>query len=88
MIQPNDRNADAPTLDKRGNTVFAKPHEEDQSFPAFIEYLTKQETDPNFQGSEIRYAQTRMYMHLSSPFSTHRLNHLLEVANACIPEHP
>ncbi|KAK8110432.1 uncharacterized protein PG998_006889 [Apiospora kogelbergensis] len=52
-------NADAPTLDKRGNTVFAKPHEEDQSFPEFIEYLTKQETDPNFQGSEIRYAQTQ-----------------------------
>ncbi|KAK8002544.1 hypothetical protein PG989_002263 [Apiospora arundinis] len=52
-------NADAPTLDERGNTVFAKPHEEDQSFPDFIEYLTKQETDPEFQGSEIRYAQTQ-----------------------------
>ncbi|KAK8135379.1 phospholipase A2, partial [Apiospora sp. TS-2023a] len=52
-------NADAPTLDERGNTVFAKPHEEDQSFPDFIEYLTKQETDPGFRGSEIRYAQTQ-----------------------------
>ncbi|KAK7966015.1 phospholipase A2 [Apiospora aurea] len=52
-------NADAPTLDERGDTVFAKPHEEEQSFPDFIEYLTKQETDPKFQGSEIRYAQTQ-----------------------------
>ncbi|KAK8041314.1 hypothetical protein PG994_014321 [Apiospora phragmitis] len=52
-------NADAPTLDERGNSVFAKPHEEDQPFQDFIEYLTKQETDPNFQGSETRYAQTQ-----------------------------
>ncbi|KAK7910853.1 hypothetical protein PG985_013334 [Apiospora marii] len=49
----------APTLDENGNTVFAKPHEEDQPFPDFIEYLTKQETDPGFRGSEIRYAQTQ-----------------------------
>ncbi|KAI0810656.1 cupin-like domain-containing protein [Xylaria sp. FL0064] len=36
-------NADAPTLDGRGCTVFAKPHEEDQEFGEFLEFLMRQE---------------------------------------------
>lgn len=55
------RNADAPTRDARGRTVFAKPHEEDQPFDEFLAYLTKQERDPAFTGREIRYAQTRTH---------------------------
>lgn len=31
-------NADAPTLDGQGYTVFAKPHEEDQEFSKFLEF--------------------------------------------------
>lgn len=40
--------------------MFAKPWEEDQPFPEFLDYVTRQETDSAFpSGSEIRYAQTR-----------------------------
>ncbi|KAF7562559.1 hypothetical protein G7046_g1572 [Stylonectria norvegica] len=54
-------NADAPTVapDGRGITVFAKPHEEDQPFHEFLEYVVRQETDPDFPvDKEVRYAQT------------------------------
>ncbi|KAH8664067.1 cupin-like domain-containing protein [Xylariales sp. PMI_506] len=52
-------NADAPTINADGDLVFAKPHEEDQKFGEFLQYLTKQELDPAFRGSEVRYAQTQ-----------------------------
>jgi peptidyl-lysine (3S)-dioxygenase / protease len=55
------RNADAPTLDTHGNTVFAKPHEEYELFEDFIDYLTKQEIDSPSETHEVRYAQTRKY---------------------------
>ncbi|TGJ79567.1 hypothetical protein E0Z10_g9196 [Xylaria hypoxylon] len=34
-------NADAPTPDGQGHTIFAKPHEEDQDFGQFLQYLSK-----------------------------------------------
>ncbi|KAK6216239.1 hypothetical protein LQW54_003813 [Pestalotiopsis sp. IQ-011] len=52
-------NADAPTLDADGNTVFAKPYEEDQPFEEFIDYLTKQELGSSTDPGEVRYAQTQ-----------------------------
>lgn len=65
-------NADAPTHDQNGELIFAKPWEEDQPFPEFLDYVRSQETDPSFaQGSEIRYAQTRQYEHI---FSCHQLH--------------
>jgi jumonji domain-containing protein 7 len=43
-----------------GETVFAKPHEEDQPFDQFFRYVVQQETDPDFPvESEVRYAQTQ-----------------------------
>ncbi|KAK4192894.1 JmjC domain-containing protein 7 [Podospora australis] len=54
-------NADAPTLhttpDGTSSLVFAKPHEEDQAFPTFIDYLTTQSLSSSER--EIRYAQTQ-----------------------------
>ncbi|KAI8625356.1 cupin-like domain-containing protein [Xylariaceae sp. FL1651] len=48
-------NADAPTPDSEGNLVFAKPHEEDQNFGEFIEYLMRQEkTSPFNDEHQIR----------------------------------
>lgn len=41
-----------------GETVFAKPHEEEQDFEEFLDYVTAQEKSPSSTG-EIRYAQTR-----------------------------
>lgn len=61
-------NADAPTLNGQGHTVFAKPHEEDQDFGEFLDYVMRQENTPldspdSEQGvgkeDEVRYAQTR-----------------------------
>lgn len=54
-------NADSPTVSpKDGSTVFVKPHEEDQSFEQFLEYIVQQESDPDFPANaEVRYAQTR-----------------------------
>ncbi|GAP89127.2 putative phospholipase A2 [Rosellinia necatrix] len=59
-------NADAPTPDGRGQIVFAKPHEEDQEFSEFLEYVMRQEKT-SMAGSEhearkadeVRYAQTQ-----------------------------
>lgn len=51
-------NADAPT-DHEGNVVFAKPHEEDQDFEEFLNYVINQEKSKD-TASEVRYAQTRM----------------------------
>ncbi|ROW06182.1 hypothetical protein VMCG_04703 [Cytospora schulzeri] len=46
--------------DETGELVFAKPWEEDQAFPEFLDYVRRQETDASFpKGSEIRYAQTQ-----------------------------
>ncbi|KAF9881295.1 phospholipase A2 [Colletotrichum karsti] len=50
-------NADAPT-DRDGEVVFAKPHEEDQDFEEFINYVIDQERTKN-TSSEVRYAQTQ-----------------------------
>ncbi|KAI0490662.1 cupin-like domain-containing protein [Xylaria cf. heliscus] len=59
-------NADAPTLDGEGHTVFAKPHEEDQEFGEFLEYVIQQEKSSSSdseqqarKGEEVRYAQTQ-----------------------------
>ncbi|KAI0459838.1 phospholipase A2 [Xylaria acuta] len=59
-------NADAPTLDGEGRTVFAKPHEEDQEFSEFLEYVMQQEKSSSSdgerrakKGDEVRYAQTQ-----------------------------
>ncbi|CCF32850.1 phospholipase A2 [Colletotrichum higginsianum] len=50
-------NADAPT-DHDGKIVFAKPHEEDQDFEEFINYVINQEKSKDAT-SEVRYAQTQ-----------------------------
>lgn len=57
----NVRNADSPTTREDGSVVFAKPHQEDQPFPEFLDYVIRQETDPESLApdSEVRYAQTR-----------------------------
>ncbi|KAI1351751.1 phospholipase A2 [Xylaria sp. FL0043] len=59
-------NADAPTLDGRGRTVFAKPHEEDHEFGEFLEFLMRQEKSGSphdeleaGKRDEVRYAQTQ-----------------------------
>ncbi|KAH8164630.1 hypothetical protein CIB48_g3618 [Xylaria polymorpha] len=58
-------NADAPTLDGEGQTVFAKPHEEDQEFSEFLEYVIQQEKSSSLDNEqqarkeEVRYAQTQ-----------------------------
>ncbi|KAI3323013.1 phospholipase A2 [Xylariaceae sp. AK1471] len=61
-------NADAPTPDGEGRIVFAKPHEEDQDFSEFLEYVMRQEKTPIGlldgeqevrKGGEVRYAQTQ-----------------------------
>lgn len=64
-------NADAPTPDEQGRTVFAKPHDEDQEFGQFLEYVMRQEqeqfssldgeqnTRKGAKGGEVRYAQTQ-----------------------------
>lgn len=50
-------NADAPTaMEGENEPVFAKPHEEDQPFEKFLEYLTTQEKEGH---GEVRYAQTQ-----------------------------
>lgn len=55
------RNADSPTTRDSGSIVFAKPWQEDQPFPEFLDYVVRQETEPESLGpdSEVRYAQTR-----------------------------
>lgn len=54
-------NADAPTFSPAHNeTLFTKPHEEEQEFSAFLEYVVQQEKSPlSRTHSEVRYAQTR-----------------------------
>ncbi|KAI8951331.1 phospholipase A2 [Xylaria longipes] len=59
-------NADAPTLDCEGHTIFAKPHEEDQEFSEFLDYVIQQEKSSSSdseqqarKGDEVRYAQTQ-----------------------------
>ncbi|KAI0376655.1 putative pla2g4b [Hypomontagnella monticulosa] len=56
-------NADAPTaIDGEEGLVFAKPHEEDQPFEEFLDYLTTQEKagPSSSEGrGEVRYAQTQ-----------------------------
>ncbi|KAK1828273.1 cupin-like domain-containing protein [Podospora conica] len=52
-------NADAPTPHPDGSLVFAKPYEELQSFPEFLDYLIQQEHNPDDSPSEVRYAQTQ-----------------------------
>ncbi|KAK3937647.1 JmjC domain-containing protein 7 [Diplogelasinospora grovesii] len=52
-------NADAPTLHTDGSLVFAKPWEEEQPFPEFLDYVIAQETGNLPERSEVRYAQTQ-----------------------------
>ncbi|KAI1822883.1 phospholipase A2 [Xylaria intraflava] len=59
-------NADAPTPDGEGRIVFAKPHEEDQEFGEFLDYVMRQEKTSSLEseqglgkGGEVRYAQTQ-----------------------------
>lgn len=39
--------------------IFAKPWEEDEAFPDFLDYVVKQEKGQQLDGAETRYAQTR-----------------------------
>jgi hypothetical protein len=59
-------NADAPTFSSHHETtVISKPHEEDQPFHEFLNYVIEQETKPDFdKNSEVRYAQTRKWIML------------------------
>ncbi|KAG9258313.1 putative pla2g4b [Emericellopsis atlantica] len=53
-------NADAPTFSPRhDSTVIAKPHEEEQAFDEFLDYVTTQELGQGSQSAEVRYAQTQ-----------------------------
>ncbi|KAI0145221.1 phospholipase A2 [Xylariaceae sp. FL1272] len=52
-------NADAPMVDDGGNQVFAKPHEEDQKFSDFLDFVTTQEKKGTSGKDEVRYAQTQ-----------------------------
>ncbi|KAK0643093.1 cupin-like domain-containing protein [Cercophora newfieldiana] len=52
--------ADSPTLHDDGSLIFAKPWEEDQPFPTFLNYVIQQEkTQSSSLPSEVRYAQTQ-----------------------------
>jgi peptidyl-lysine (3S)-dioxygenase / protease len=53
------RNADSPILDENGNLLFIKPHEEDQDFEDFLDFVIRQEKEGRKDGEEIRYAQTQ-----------------------------
>lgn len=59
-------NADMPTVPPgEKSLVFAKPHYEDQRFEDLLEYVARQETDPDFPAdAEVRYAQTRKLDHV------------------------
>ncbi|KAM5377432.1 hypothetical protein ACJZ2D_004971 [Fusarium nematophilum] len=55
-------NADMPTVPpgEEDSLVFAKPHYEDQPFEELLEYVVRQESDPDFpRDAEVRYAQTQ-----------------------------
>ncbi|EXM35710.1 hypothetical protein FOTG_00132 [Fusarium oxysporum f. sp. vasinfectum 25433] len=54
-------NADMPTVPPgEESLVFAKPHYEDQPFEELLEYVARQDTDPDFPpDAEVRYAQTQ-----------------------------
>ncbi|GAB1314142.1 JmjC domain-containing protein [Madurella fahalii] len=54
-------NADSPTPLTKPGLVFAKPHEEDQPFTAFLDYLITQEQaqEGGESQGEVRYAQTQ-----------------------------
>lgn len=60
-------NADAPTpYEAEGGSegageslLFAKPHEEDQVFEHFLDYVIRQEKEGEGEQGEVRYAQTR-----------------------------
>lgn len=52
-------NADAPTPGPSGASVFAKPWEEEQPFPVFLDYVIKQEKGGLDAAAEVRYAQTQ-----------------------------
>jgi jumonji domain-containing protein 7 len=51
-------NADSPTGNK-GELLFVKPWEEQQSFADFIDFVSEQEESGEEKVSEVRYAQTR-----------------------------
>ncbi|EPE35608.1 Clavaminate synthase-like protein [Glarea lozoyensis ATCC 20868] len=52
-------NADAPTRTENNEILFTKPHEEDQPFDEFLDYIITQENTGRLPGQEIRYAQTQ-----------------------------
>ncbi|KAK4449132.1 cupin-like domain-containing protein [Podospora aff. communis PSN243] len=52
-------NADSPTQHSNGTLIFAKPWEEDQPFPSFLDYVIQQEKEQNTSAGEVRYAQTQ-----------------------------
>lgn len=60
-LTPQTSNADSPTPHHDGSLIFAKPWEEDQSFPSFLNFLIQQELDldQSHAQAEVRYAQTR-----------------------------
>lgn len=58
-------NADSPTPLEDGSLVFVKPHEEDELFDDFLDYVSTQEKEDANTG-EVRYAQTREDIAISS----------------------
>ncbi|KAG7419017.1 JmjC domain-containing protein 7 [Fusarium oxysporum f. sp. rapae] len=54
-------NADMPTVPPgEESLVFVKPHYEDQPFEELLEYVARQDADPDFPpDAEVRYAQTQ-----------------------------
>ncbi|CAK7223136.1 hypothetical protein SEUCBS140593_005135 [Sporothrix eucalyptigena] len=57
-VTPNGY-ADAPTIGPDGEVIFAKPWEEDQAFPEFLDYVVQQEKGQLDASAETRYAQTQ-----------------------------
>ncbi|CAK7263176.1 hypothetical protein SEPCBS57363_000435 [Sporothrix epigloea] len=57
-VTPNGY-ADAPTLGPEDEVIFAKPWEEEQAFPDFLDYVVRQEKGQLDPSAETRYAQTR-----------------------------
>ncbi|KAF8849871.1 phospholipase A2 [Acephala macrosclerotiorum] len=51
-------NADSPTLNEEGELLFVKPHEEQQPFNEFVDYVANQERTGGMT-DEVRYAQTQ-----------------------------
>ncbi|KAG9236579.1 cupin-like domain-containing protein [Amylocarpus encephaloides] len=52
-------NADSPARGPNGDLLFVKPHEEEQDFTTFLDFIITQEKNGRLPNQEIRYAQTQ-----------------------------